>query len=435
MRRACAITLAVVTPTRRPVKRPGPVPTATAARWSSSTAHSRRRYSIAGASCSAWRRPPASCTEPMTVPPSPNATDTCAVDVSRASSSTSAAHGRDQGVAPLDPGNARGLDRHDAVVVAVARLQQHAQPVARQRRAHAVAPLDEGHRVTADQIVEAQVVQLLQAVEAVHVDVHQRRGRVVLAHDRERGAHDRLVDPERDRDALGQDRLAGTELAVEDDHVTCAQHCAESLAERVGLPGALGGGAQCHDAPEERASARLMVTKSARACASAAPPLRNTADGWNTGMSTAPSRNGNSFPRSLVMPSLVSRSSLVAKLPSVTTTRGSMNAICASRYGQHDSISSGSGSRLPGGRHFTTLAMYTSARVRPMPSIRLVRRRPARPTNGSPVRSSCSPGPSPTKRRSACGSPTPKTTCVRVAASGHFVHVSASRSRSANEAN
>ena len=40
-----------------------------------------------------------------------------------------------------------------------------------------------------------------------------------------------------------------------------------------------------------------------------------------------------------------------------------------------------------------------------MPSIRPVSSRPARPTNGSPVRSSCSPGPSPTNIRSACGSP------------------------------
>ena len=42
-----------------------------------------------------------------------------------------------------------------------------------------------------------------------------------------------------------------------------------------------------------------MMTKSARACASAAPPLRSTADGWNAGMSTAPSRNGNSLPAQL----------------------------------------------------------------------------------------------------------------------------------------
>src|SRR4051812_6017718 len=129
---ACAMTLAVVTPTRSPVKRPGPVPTAMAARWSSETAHSTRRYSIAGASCSACRRPPASCTEPTTAPASPNATDTCEVDVSSARRSTSAAHGRDERVAPFAPRDAGGLDGHDALVVAVAGLEQHAQPVARE---------------------------------------------------------------------------------------------------------------------------------------------------------------------------------------------------------------------------------------------------------------------------------------------------------------
>ncbi len=37
IRRACASTFAVVTPTRRPVKRPGPIPTQTAAIVSSAT--------------------------------------------------------------------------------------------------------------------------------------------------------------------------------------------------------------------------------------------------------------------------------------------------------------------------------------------------------------------------------------------------------------
>ena len=50
---------------------------------------------------------------------------------------------------------------------------------------------------------------------------------------------------------------------------------------------------------------------------------------------------------------------------------------------------------------------------------------PARPTNGSPCRSSCSPGPSPTNSRSASARPTPNTTCVRPAASLHSVHVDA----------
>ena len=56
-----------------------------------------------------------------------------------------------------------------------------------------------------------------------------------------------------------------------------------------------------------------------------------------------------------------------------------MSASCRSSHGAHASISSGCGSRLPGGRHFTTLAMYTSSRVRPMPSISCVSSLPARP--------------------------------------------------------
>ena len=51
---------------------------------------------------------------------------------------------------------------------------------------------------------------------------------------------------------------------------------------------------------------------------------------------------------------------------------------------------------------------------------------PAAPTNGSPCLSSWKPGPSPMNIRSASGSPTPKTTCVRLWASRHFVQPDAS---------
>ena len=57
---------------------------------------------------------------------------------------------------------------------------------------------------------------------------------------------------------------------------------------------------------------------------------------------------------------------------------------------------------------------------------------PDRPTNGSPRRSSSRPGASPTNMRSASGSPTPNTTWVRVAASGHRVHPAASAASSAS---
>ncbi len=119
------------------------------------------------------------------------------------------------------------------------------------------------------------------------------------------------------------------------------------------------------------------------------------------------------WPRSRVMPACVFSTNRVAKLPRVTITRGWIREICSTSHGVHASISSGRGSRFPGGRHFTMLAMYTRSRVRPIsPSMR-VSSCPAAPTNGSPCLSSWKPGPSPMNIRSASGSPTPKTTWVR----------------------
>ena len=62
----------------------------------------------------------------------------------------------------------------------------------------------------------------------------------------------------------------------------------------------------------------------------------------------------------------------------------------------------------------------------PIPSSSSVSSAPARPTNGSPWRSSSAPGASPTNISSASALPLPKTTLVRVSASGHFVHTEAS---------
>src|SRR5262249_42586589 len=112
---------------------------------------------------------------------------------------------------------------------------------------------------------------------------------------------------------------------------------------------------------------------------------------------------------------------------------GSISASRRSSHGAHASISSGCGSRLPGGRHFTTFAMYTSSRVKPIPSMSWVSSWPARPTNGSPFRSSCSPGPSPTNMRLASARPTPNTTCVRPPASLQSAHVDDAAATSASD--
>ena len=97
------------------------------------------------------------------------------------------------------------------------------------------------------------------------------------------------------------------------------------------------------------------------------------------------------------------------------------------------SISPGRGSRLPGGRHLSTLAMKTSARLSPISPSSVSSSLPAAPTNGSPCRSSLAPGASPTNIRSASALPAPNTTDVRVAASSaQRVHARASISSSFN---
>src|SRR5215210_2473450 len=56
---------------------------------------------------------------------------------------------------------------------------------------------------------------------------------------------------------------------------------------------------------------------------------------------------------------------------------------------------------------------------------------PALPTNGSPVASSFSPGPSPTSMSGECGSPVPKTVLVRLRARSHLVQTATCRASSA----
>ena len=58
-----------------------------------------------------------------------------------------------------------------------------------------------------------------------------------------------------------------------------------------------------------------------------------------------------------VIGSVVRSSDCAANLPSATMTFGLMMSICLKRNGSHCSTSSGSGLRLPGGRHLMTLAM------------------------------------------------------------------------------
>jgi hypothetical protein len=73
------------------------------------------------------------------------------------------------------------------------------------------------------------------------------------------------------------------------------------------------------------------------------------------------------------------------------------------------------------GLHVSTLQIYTPfSRERLMAARILSSNFPARPTKGSPFKSSFSPGASPTRIRDALGSPTPNTKLVRDRPRAHF---------------
>ena len=116
--------------------------------------------------------------------------------------------------------------------------------------------------------------------------------------------------------------------------------------------------------------------------------------------------------------------------PTASMIFGLSSAIWFDRYGRQFETSAGFGSRLPGGRHLRMLAMNTVSRGRPMASSIALSNWPARPTNGSPCRSSSAPGASPITSHSARVLPTPKTVCVRVLHSSAQAVQPATRSRS-----
>ena len=248
MRSACAITLAVVTPTRRPVNRPGPMPTAIAASWSSDDVELLgSRYSIAGASCSAWRA----------------ARRRAAPADRRAPASPIAdRHLRGRGVdreqqhvsRPIAVEHA-GVDERGERVARTATsdrgYERRRRGRRRRRRARAarragrrgssaldaVAPLDDGDRVARRRARRSRG----RAAPAGGRGGTRRRATsgsrpVVLAHDVNVGLTTGSSTPSARGDALGEHRLARAELAGEHDDVTRAQDRADPRGERARSP-------------------------------------------------------------------------------------------------------------------------------------------------------------------------------------------------------
>src|SRR5215213_6505505 len=202
-RRAWAMALAVVMPTRRPVKRPGPTSTPTTEISSRSMSALRQTDWMAGTSISAWRRPRATSNRASTPswPPMAHPTLVVAVSIPRISTG-SAPPGLDEGfdgVAPGMPAGADAAQLEPALVLSgvVGRIgQAHLQVVGGQGGGHHVAPLDHRDPAAVEQLGQGEVGQLGQVLEAVHVDVVEGQAPVVGLHEGERGAGDRFEDAE-----------------------------------------------------------------------------------------------------------------------------------------------------------------------------------------------------------------------------------------------
>ena len=78
--------------------------------------------------------------------------------------------------------------------------------------------------------------------------------------------------------------------------------------------------------------------------------------GWNVGISGMPSYV-RKLPRSRLIGDSSRSRHCTANLPSATIMRGRIAASWRFKKGSQDATSSGSGLRLPGGRHLSTLQM------------------------------------------------------------------------------
>ena len=163
------------------------------------------------------------------------------------------------------------------------------------------------------------------------------------------------LDPERPAGAADQGRLAAAELAGDQDDVAGPQLGGEPRPERLGRRGPVaelrrsteevelvrrprsGDGAdrgrRLASAGGSVASSPGSLAKSSRSV-STSDGVRSAAAGWSSGITKTvrpPSVCTCGVPRTRVIPVWLPVSSLVAKLPSVAITRGSISSIWRSR--------------------------------------------------------------------------------------------------------
>ena len=97
-----------------------------------------------------------------------------------------------------------------------------------------LGPLDERDRVVEVRL-EITPLRGTEPDEAVEIEVGDRRRPPIEMADREGGARHRLLDPERPAGSPDEGRLAGAELAADEDDVAGPEQPGEQGTERLGL--------------------------------------------------------------------------------------------------------------------------------------------------------------------------------------------------------
>ena len=257
--------LAAATPTRSPVKSPGPTSTATAPRSPGTRATWRSRCSSAGVRVSTWRRRPVSANSASTPAGVRTATPTVSVAVSMATTAGTRSPGpgprrppptRPSALTPRSV-RARPPPRRPGAPSSPVRRSRLA-PRRRARRVGGdegdlecalaedgdgeVAPLDEGDGILFHQLGQGEIGDFGHRGSAVDVGVDELGdGSVgpaaVMTHQRERRAGHRACHTERGRKALGEDGLAGAEVAHEEHDVAGPAQAGDAAGQLPGLRG------------------------------------------------------------------------------------------------------------------------------------------------------------------------------------------------------
>src|SRR3954468_9274575 len=220
----CAAAIA----TRRPVKEPGPVATATRSTSARLCRAPERTRSIVGKSSSPWRRCACHVSSASTPRPSYSATEAHAVDVSSAKRLMEPPQqlrrtlaGRREDDAPLRLGDVLEVD---------------IDAVGRQIVAGAIGPFDDREPLRLEHLLPAGRAEVL-SFEAVQVEMEEREpAAVMLVKDHEgRARHGAAVQAEACRDALGELRLTCAELAPQREDVPRGRESCEPLADALGV--------------------------------------------------------------------------------------------------------------------------------------------------------------------------------------------------------